>query len=133
MARASGSRLVFDASACRRSRAPSSSPRRGIETGWRRPQRRFVAPHLTVADGVPPERVALAHDPQTSEACSPRFPADGIARCAGTGCGGRRALVVGRVERRQPTGRSARVIVALIPAHDGGARIEAVVGRPSRI
>ena len=38
----------------------------GVETGGAAHNRRFVLPALTVADGVAPELVTLAHDPQTS-------------------------------------------------------------------
>ncbi len=38
----------------------------GVETGGAAHNRRYVALSLTVADGVAPELVTLAHDPQTS-------------------------------------------------------------------
>jgi selenide,water dikinase len=40
--------------------------RSGQETAGARHNRRFVADALSVADGVAPELVTLAHDPQTS-------------------------------------------------------------------
>ncbi len=66
MARASGTRFVFDAAVCRRSRAPSTSPEAAVETGGAAHNRRFVAPSLSIGEGVPAEVVTLAHDPQTS-------------------------------------------------------------------
>ena len=49
--------------------------RAGVETGGAGHNRRFTAPSLTVADGVPPELVALAHDPQTSGGLLAAVPA----------------------------------------------------------
>ncbi len=66
MARASGARLVFDAAALPALDGALDLARAGIETGGAGHNRRFTAPALTVADGVAPELVALAHDPQTS-------------------------------------------------------------------
>ena len=43
--------------------------RAGVETGGATYNRRFVKPFLSVADGVAPEPVTLAHDPQTLAAC----------------------------------------------------------------
>jgi selenide, water dikinase len=66
MARASGKRLVFDASALPALDGALGLAAAGVETGGAAHNRRFVAPSLRVADGVPAEMVTLAHDPQTS-------------------------------------------------------------------
>ena len=66
MARASGTRFVFDAAALPILEGARELAAAGIETGGAAHNRRFVAPALTVAEAVPPELVTLAHDPQTS-------------------------------------------------------------------
>ena len=66
MARASGTRLVFDAAALPALDGALDLARAGVETGGAGHNRRFTAPALTVADGVAAELVALAHDPQTA-------------------------------------------------------------------
>ncbi|HSO28292.1 MAG TPA: selenide, water dikinase SelD, partial [Candidatus Sulfomarinibacteraceae bacterium] len=66
MARASGARFVFEAAMLPALGGALELARAGIETGGAAHNRRFVALSLTVADGVAPELVALAHDPQTS-------------------------------------------------------------------
>jgi selenide,water dikinase len=104
MARASGSRLVFDASALPALPGALELAAAGIETGGAAHNRRFVAPALTVADGVPPERVALAHDPQTSGGLLAAIPADGIGAVRrGLDAAGVEHWVVGRVEAAATT------------------------------
>ncbi|MEX2011381.1 MAG: selenide, water dikinase SelD, partial [Chloroflexota bacterium] len=66
MARASGTRFVFDASALPALGGALELAAAGVETGGAAHNRRFVAGSLDVAPGVPPELVTLAHDPQTS-------------------------------------------------------------------
>lgn len=66
MASASGTRFVFDALALPALPGAVELARAGVETGGAAANRRFVAPSLTLADGVAPELVTLAHDPQTS-------------------------------------------------------------------
>lgn len=66
MARASGTRFVFDADALPALPGALELATEGVETGGAAHNRRFVAPDLTVANVVPAEVVALAHDPQTS-------------------------------------------------------------------
>ena len=67
MARASGTRFVFDAA-----RAAGAGPgalelaAAGVETGGAAHNRRFVGPALQRRRDVAPELVTLAHDPQTS-------------------------------------------------------------------
>jgi len=66
MARASGTRFVFEADALPALPGALDLAAAGVETGGAVHNRRFVAPALTVAEGVPTAVVALAHDPQTS-------------------------------------------------------------------
>ena len=66
MARASGTRFVIDAAAMPLLDGALELAAVGVETGGAAHNRRFVAPALTVAPGVAPELVTLAHDPQTS-------------------------------------------------------------------
>jgi len=66
MARGSGTRFVFEASALPALDGALDLATAGVETGGAAHNRRFVRPSLTVADGVAPELVTLAHDPQTS-------------------------------------------------------------------
>jgi selenide,water dikinase len=99
MARTSGTRFVFDATALPALDGALDLARSGVETGGAAHNRRFVAPALEVADRVAEDIVTLAHDPQTSggilAAISPeRAPAvlDGL-RAAGV-----TAWTIGRVE-----------------------------------
>ena len=66
MARASGTRFVFEAAALPALPGALDLAEAGVETGGAAHNRRFVAPELTVADDVPDPLVTLAHDPQTS-------------------------------------------------------------------
>jgi selenide,water dikinase len=66
MARASGTRFVFDAAALPALPGALDLAAAGVETGGAAHNRRFVASALEVADGVDPALVSLAHDPQTS-------------------------------------------------------------------
>ena len=66
MARASGSRFVFDAAAMPLLDGALELARAGVETGGAAHNRRFVADALTLSDRVPADLVTLAHDPQTS-------------------------------------------------------------------
>ena len=50
----------------------------GVETGGAAHNRRFVAPALTVPNGVAPELVVLAHDPQTSGGLLAAIGADDV-------------------------------------------------------
>jgi len=76
MARASGMRFVFDAAALPALDGALDLARGGVETGGAAHNRRFVAPELTVGDGVAPELVTLAHDPQTSGGLLAAIPPD---------------------------------------------------------
>ena len=66
MARASGTAFVFEAAALPALDGALALAAAGLETDGAAHNRRFVAPALTVADGVAPAVVTLAHDPQTS-------------------------------------------------------------------
>jgi selenide,water dikinase len=66
MARASGTRFVFEAAALPCLPGSVELARAGVETGGAAHNRRFVAPAMAVAEGVPAELVTIAHDPQTS-------------------------------------------------------------------
>ncbi|HEU5205035.1 MAG TPA: selenide, water dikinase SelD [Candidatus Limnocylindrales bacterium] len=79
MARASGTRFVFDAGAMPILRGALELAAQGVETGGAAHNRRFVADVLTVANGVPKELVTLAHDPQTSGGLLAAVPSDRAA------------------------------------------------------
>jgi selenide,water dikinase len=79
MARASGARLVFEAAALPALDGALDLARAGIETGGAGHNRRSTAQALEVGAGVPPEVVALAHDPQTSGGLLASVPASEIA------------------------------------------------------
>jgi selenide,water dikinase len=75
MARASGARFAFHASSLPPLDGALDLARSGVETGGAAHNRRFTAPALRVAEDVPPELVALAHDPQTSGGLLAAVPA----------------------------------------------------------
>lgn len=66
MARASGTRFVFEAATLPALPGALELAAAGVETGGAAHNRRFVAGSLEVGPGVTPELVTLAHDPQTS-------------------------------------------------------------------
>ena len=66
MARASGTRFVFEAAALPALPGALELAQSGVETGGAAHNRRFVAQPLSIGEGVPHELVVLAHDPQTS-------------------------------------------------------------------
>jgi selenide,water dikinase len=80
MARASGTRLVFEADALPALGGALALAADGVETSGAAHNRRFVAGSLTVASGVAPERVALAHDPQTSGGLLAAIPPEAVAK-----------------------------------------------------
>jgi selenide,water dikinase len=79
MARASGTRFVFDADAMPILPGALELAAQGVETGGAAHNRRFVADVLTVANGAQEELVTLAHDPQTSGGLLAAVPADRAA------------------------------------------------------
>jgi selenide, water dikinase len=66
MARASGTRFVFEAAALPALSGALDLARAGVETTGAGHNRRHVAPDLTLGLDVPAELVVLAYDPQTS-------------------------------------------------------------------
>ncbi len=66
MARASGTRFVFDAASLPAMDGALGLAHAGVETGGAAHNRRFVQPALMLGQGVADELVTLAHDPQTS-------------------------------------------------------------------
>jgi selenide,water dikinase len=66
MARASGTRFVFEARALPALPGSLALAAAGVETDGASHNRRFVMPALTLGGDVDPALVALAHDPQTS-------------------------------------------------------------------
>lgn len=99
VARASRAQLAFDATALPALDGALDLARAGAETEGAGHNRRFTAPALTVAGGVDPALVALAHDPQTSGgllACV--AAADTGAVMADLATAGVTAWCVGRVE-----------------------------------
>jgi selenide, water dikinase len=76
MARASATRFAFEAAELPALVGALELANAGIETGGAAHNRRFVAPSLTIADGVPDGIVALAHDPQTSGGLLAAVPPD---------------------------------------------------------
>ena len=78
MARASGTRFVFEAAALPALPGALELAAAGVETGGAAHNRRFVADALEVADGIDPALVTLAHDPQTSGGLLAAVPSDEV-------------------------------------------------------
>ncbi|HEY7970925.1 MAG TPA: selenide, water dikinase SelD [Candidatus Limnocylindrales bacterium] len=99
MARASGTRFVFDAAALPALPGALELGAAGVETGGAAHNRRYVGPALELGGDVSPERAVLAHDPQTSggllAAIAPERVADVRRALADAGV---EHWVVGRVE-----------------------------------
>lgn len=76
MARASGARLVIEATALPALDGALDVAAAGIETGGAAHNRRFVAGALELAADVEPALVALAFDPQTSGGLLAAVPED---------------------------------------------------------
>ncbi|HYO43022.1 MAG TPA: selenide, water dikinase SelD, partial [Candidatus Limnocylindrales bacterium] len=103
MARASGTRLVFSASALPALDGALDLARAGIETGGAGHNRRFTKPALVLGEGVAPELVALAHDPQTSGGLLAAIPAGDVTTItAALEAAGVSAWRVGWVEAGEP-------------------------------
>ncbi len=99
MARSSDTRFVFDGGALPALDGALELAAAGIETGGAALNRRFVAPSLDVADGVAPELVTLAHDPQTSGGLLAAIPAERVdAVEAALDASGVERWWIGRVE-----------------------------------
>jgi selenide, water dikinase len=76
MARASGTRFVFDSAALPALPGARELAAAGVETGGAAHNRRYARPALEVGDTVPADLVTLAHDPQTSGGLLAAIPAD---------------------------------------------------------
>ena len=99
MARGSGARLVFDASALPALDGALDRARSGVETGGATYNRRFVAPALTLEAAIPAELVTLAHDPQTSGGLLAAVPQTQVPAIeASLRAAGVQAWRIGRVE-----------------------------------
>jgi len=83
MARASGTRFVFEAGALPALPGALELAAAGIETGGAAHNRRFVAESLDAGPDVSPELVTLAHDPQTSGGLLAAVPPDLIHEVEG--------------------------------------------------
>jgi selenide,water dikinase len=103
MARGSGTRFVFEAAGLPALDGALELAAAGVETGGAAHNRRFVRPSLTVAEGVSPELVTLAHDPQTSGGLLAGVPADQVeAVDSAFAAAGVERWWVGRVEAGEP-------------------------------
>ncbi|HEX5824194.1 MAG TPA: selenide, water dikinase SelD [Candidatus Limnocylindrales bacterium] len=79
MARASGTCFILDSTALPALPGAMDLAAAGVETGGAAHNRRFVAPALSIGDGVAADLVTLAHDPQTSGGLLAAVPADRVA------------------------------------------------------
>jgi len=105
MARASGTRFVFDAAKLPALDGALDAARSGVETGGAGHNRRFVAPQLTLGLDLAPELITLAHDPQTSGGLLAAIPPDKEkALHADLESAGIRHWAVGRVEAASEPG-----------------------------
>jgi selenide, water dikinase len=103
MARASGTRFVFESTALPALDGALDLAVAGVETGGAAHNRRFVRPSLTIEADVAPELVTLAHDPQTSGGLLAAVPADRVdAVDAALEIAGVERWWVGRVEAGEP-------------------------------
>ena len=109
MARASGTRFVFEAAALPALPGALDLARAGVETGGAAHNRRFVAPSLSLGDGVTAELVALAHDPQTSGGLLAAVAEDRLAEVeAALDGSGVQHWRIGHVEASDESGVSLR-------------------------
>jgi selenide,water dikinase len=107
MARASGTRLAFDAATLPALPGALVLAAAGSETGGAGHNRRFVAPALDVGPGVGDSLVALAHDPQTSGGLLAAIPPERVAVVeAALAAAGISSWRVGRVEAAASPGVS---------------------------
>ena len=133
MARASGTRFVFDAAALPALPGALELAAAGVETGGAAHNRRFVAAGARASAAA--SRRSSSSSPTTRRrpaACSPRSPRTGSPACGapsttpasstGSSVGSRRSPDGSRAGRRAP------VIVALIPGYNEAPRIGAVIG-----
>jgi len=105
MARASQTRLIFDAAAIPALPGALDLASAGVETDGAAHNRRFVAPALTVFSGVEPSLVTLAHDPQTSGGLLAAIRPDRLAAVeAALAAAGVPSWRIGRVEASEVPG-----------------------------
>ena len=103
MARASGSRFVFEAAGLPAHPGALDLAAAGIETGGAAHNRRYVAGSFDVAPDIPNEQITLAHDPQTSGGLLAAVPPDLVAAVEGAFDGaGIERWWIGRVEAGEP-------------------------------
>jgi selenide,water dikinase len=103
MARASGVRFAFPASALPALPGAVELAQVGVETGGAAHNRRFTAPALGVWPGVARETVVLAHDPQTSGGLLVAVPPGAVARVeSGLTAAGVPVFWVGEVQAGEP-------------------------------
>jgi selenide,water dikinase len=108
MARASGTRFVFDAACLPALRGALGLAERGVETGGAAHNRRFVGGSLAVGADIAPALVTLAHDPQTSGGLLAAVPPKRLAAVeAGLAAAGVPAWRVGRIEAAEGEGTVA--------------------------
>ncbi len=104
MARASGTRFIFDSDVLPTLPGAMELAAAGVETGGAAHNRRFVAPYLTVTNVVPAESVTIAHDPQTSGGLLAAVAADDVDdTIRGLNAVGVQAWRIGRVEAGDPS------------------------------
>ena len=109
MARASGTRFVFDVATLPALPGALDLARAGVETGGAAHNRRYVLPALAVAEGMDPALVVLAHDPQTSGGLLAAISADRLAIVEGDlSAAGVDCWRVGRVEAADGPGVELR-------------------------
>ncbi len=109
MARGSGTRFVFEASALPGLDGAIDLARAGVETGGAAHNRRFVRSALTLAPGVDDALVTLAHDPQTSGGLLAAVPRGDVASVeADLASAGVEFWRVGRVEAADGPGVELR-------------------------
>ncbi len=104
MARASGTRFVFEAAALPALPGALELAAAGVETGGAAHNRRFVLPAFAVGADIPPELVTLAHDPQTSGGLLAAIPAAEVDEVtAAVNAAGVQAWHVGSVQAGEPS------------------------------
>ena len=109
MAKASRTRFVFDADALPALPGALELAATGVETGGAADNRRFVAGSLELGAGVAPERITIAHDPQTSGGLLAAVPPDALGDIeTALDRADVRHWRVGQVERADPPGVSLR-------------------------
>jgi selenide,water dikinase len=99
MARASGTRFIFEAASLPALPGALDLAAAGVETGGAAHNRRFVRPSLDLSPEVADDRFVLAHDPQTSGGLLAAVPDHRLASVeAGLDDAGVEHWIVGRVE-----------------------------------